>query len=304
MTPTDSSGLRTRARPMQSRTGSTPIVCAIDSRFVLPLCVLMESLADANAHVLDVMRVIVLHEDLSPESIERLRFHATRLGLHLELRRAEVAGQDLPVSSRITKATYLRLRIGDMFPDEQRVLYVDADMVVLSDIEPLLAQSTGGHPLAAVVDPTGPRFRYREASERWRKLGVPVDREYFNAGLILFDLQACADTDLFERADEFLVRYPELAVHHDQDALNWAADGGWERLNPRWNTFPMSTIAARPDYVHRAESVQPLRSLLQDESRASILHFSGRHKPWQDNCPDGPSLRLYRRYLHRVVAHE
>lgn len=264
----------------------------------------MESLARTNAHSLDKMRLILLYEDLAPDSVERLRFHTARLDLHLELRRTDLVGRDLPVSSRITKATYLRLQIGDMFPDEQRVLYVDADMVILTDIAPLLELSTGGYPLAAVPDPTGPQFRFREAAERWHKLGIPLEREYFNAGVILFDLAACAETELFQRADEFLVKYPECAVHHDQDALNWAADGRWQRLDPRWNTFPMSTIAARPDYVHRSEHVLPLHSLHQSESRAAILHFSGRHKPWQETCPDGPSLRLYRRYLQRVVAHE
>lgn len=281
-----------------------PVVCATDGRFILPVCVLMESLAASQRGHLDRLRFVVLFEDLGAGDVGRLRFHARRLGLRLELRRTARVDGGLPVSNRITRATYLRLQIGDVFPDEPRVLYLDADMVVLKDLRPLLTRPGNGLPLAAVLDPTDVMLKYADAMPGWRDLGLPGDREYFNAGLMLLDLDVCESSRLFERAHEFLLKYPECARYHDQDALNWAAEDRWTRLEAEWNVFTMSTIVARPDFVHRAEPVLPLRSLLDLEPHAAILHYSGRNKPWQPACPDTPVTRLYRRYMARVTAHD
>lgn len=281
-----------------------PIVCAIDSRFVMSACVLMESLAGSQHQHLDRLRLVVMFEDLDPGDVDRLEFHARRLGLRLELRRTAGVNSDFPVSSRITQATYLRLQIGDVFPDERRVLYLDADMVVRKDITPLLTRPPDGLPLAAVVDPTDVMLQYADAMPGWRDLGLPGDREYFNAGLLLLDLDACARDRLFDRAYEFLEKHPECVRYHDQDALNWAADDKWTRLEPEWNAFTMSTIVPRPDFVHHAEPVLPLQDLLDLEPNAAILHYSGRNKPWQSTCPDGASTRLYRRYMAQVAEYE
>ncbi|ALE76908.1 hypothetical protein FRP1_29590 (plasmid) [Pseudonocardia sp. EC080625-04] len=62
----------------------------------------------------------------------------------------------------------------------------------------------------------------------------------------------------------------------------------------------MSIIVGRNDYVHSAEDVVSLESLLRAEEVASILHFSGRNKPWQKTCPQSRTRDMYRRTMRRV----
>src|SRR5690348_15739689 len=131
-----------------------PIVCAVDDRYVTPLCVLMQSLS--VAHPGRSLQVIVMHQGLSEASQRRIRWHADRLGLDVGLRLAPGVDPRYPVSLWVTDATYLRLALPEVVPDAPVVLYLDVDLLVLRDLGPLLAQPLDGVPLAAVRDPLNP----------------------------------------------------------------------------------------------------------------------------------------------------
>jgi lipopolysaccharide biosynthesis glycosyltransferase len=124
-----------------NRTGRSPVVCCVDGRYVLPLCVLMESMAAAPGHA--GLRMQVLHHGISGASRGRLAFHAGRLGIELEARQVE-AGTSAPASGWVSEAVYLRLEIGEALGPSGTVLYLDADTLVLGDLGPLLeARRTG-----------------------------------------------------------------------------------------------------------------------------------------------------------------
>jgi lipopolysaccharide biosynthesis glycosyltransferase len=123
-------------------------------------------------------------------------------------------------------------------------------------------------------------------------------RDYFNSGVLLLDLAGCAELGVFERAQRFLVEFPDEVSLWDQDALNVAVDDRWQRLDRCWNTFAMSALAAQQGFFHHTvEPVMPLRELFADEYTAAILHFAGPVKPWQEEFPPVPLRTLYRRFL-------
>ena len=279
-------------------TGSPPIVCCVDDRYALPLCVLMESLAGVPGHA--GLRVVVLHEGMSRASRDRLAFHAGRLGIGLEARRID-PDRSWPASGWVSKAVYLRLEIGRALGPCGTVLYLDADTLVLGDLRPLLAASLNGAPIGAVRDPQNPVAGSGIALPGWAELGLPRGREYFNSGVMLLDLAACERLDLFTAARAFLADHPGHVRLWDQDALNVAAADKWTRLERRWNTFALSPLAALPGYRHDdAEPYSPLAELLADEPDASILHFAGPDKPWNQDYPPGQPGELYRRFLRSV----
>ena len=161
-----------------NRTGRSPIVCCVDDRYVLPLCVLMESLAAVPGHA--GLRMQVLHQGISRASRGRLGFHAGRLGIALEARQVEAA-TSAPASGWVSEAVYLRLEIGDALGSCGTVLYLDADTLALGDLGPLLAASLEGAPLGAVRDPQNPVVGNGIAFPGWAELGLPRGRDYFNS---------------------------------------------------------------------------------------------------------------------------
>ncbi|MEU7894228.1 glycosyltransferase family 8 protein [Nonomuraea sp. NPDC049152] len=278
-----------------------PIVCGVDERYARPLCVLMESLA--AAHGPDAgLRLIVLHHDLGEQASLAIDRNAARLGLAAELRQVRQAAGGYPVSGWVSDAVYLRLAIGDVI-DEPVVLYLDADTLVMRDLRPLLHRQLGGAAVAAVRDPQNPVIGSGIALPGWQSLNIPAGREYFNSGVMLLDLAECRRQRVFERSHQFLVDHPDMVTLWDQDALNWALEDQWVRLERRWNTFALSPLVDRGGYYHAdAEPFMPLARLLADEPSAAVLHFAGPDKPWNVTYHEGPLRDIYLRLLARVNA--
>lgn len=283
--------------------GLRPIVCGVDDHYTPALCVLIESLAAAHPTCIADLQLIVLQHQLSSSGCDRIRFHADRLGLSLQLRAVPGRGRRYPVSGWASDAVYLRLSIPDMV-EESTVLYLDVDILVLSDLRPLLSRTMCGAPVAAVQDPQNPLLGQGIAMPGWRELGLPGEREYFNSGVMLLDLDECRRRGIFERAHQFLSDHPGSVRFWDQDALNWAVGDDWLRLERCWNSFAMSPLAARAEFVHYAERVIPLARLLRDEQTAIVLHFAGPDKPWTEDYPEGRIRDLYRRYLKSMMKAE
>jgi lipopolysaccharide biosynthesis glycosyltransferase len=277
-----------------------PLVCGVDERYTRPLCATMASIAEAHPRIADRPRLIVLHQRLAAAAQQRILGHADRIGLTVELRTVPPPAGRYPVSGWVSDAVYLRLSIAEAIPEEPVALYLDADTMVLDDFGPLLETNLDGALLAAVRDPQNPLIGRGIALPGWESLGLPAGREYFNSGVMLLDLVSCRRAGLFEKARAFLLDHPDSVRFWDQDALNWAADDAWMRLGRRWNTFALSPLAARAGFIHHAESVIPLRTLLAEEETAAVLHFAGPDKPWHDGYPAGSIRDAYRRFLAPV----
>lgn len=279
---------------------ATPVVFAVDEAFCLPLTVAWHSLKAANPQLARSLRIDVLFEELSAGALERLQRHADRLGLRLRLRQVALDPIDYPTSFGGAHANYLRLVIPKLYAECRRVLYLDADLLVLDDLTGLLNTDLGGAPMGAVRDPLNPLVGRGRALPGWSRLGVPPEREYFNSGVLVIDPEACLHDALFQRATEFIARHPEHIRLWDQDALNWAAEDRWHRLDACWNVLPLSSLVHTPWVRYTTDDIVPLEQMTSLEASAAILHFASPAKPWKGLLPAGPSASLYREFLDTV----
>lgn len=169
----------------------------------------------------------------------------------------------LSTLGHISSATYARLLIPSVLPDGiPRVLYLDADILVLDDLGPIWESNLDGAALGAVLD---------ESLDTHVKMGktslpgLPSVRDYFNAAVLLIDLARWRAERITEKALEYLRQYPD-SPYSDQDALNVACDGMWKTLDRRWNYY-------------QVDLEKPL-SELSAAQRPGIVHFHGSLKPW------------------------
>lgn len=278
-----------------------PLVCGVDDGYARPLRTLMRSIAAAHRGAVEELRLIVLDQQISELNRRAILRVADQIGLATELRRAPVTDPCYPVSDWVSGAVYVRLAIPEVVPDERRVLYLDADTMVVGDLRPLLRQSLDGCPVGAVRDPQNPVIGRGIQLPGWDQLGVPYGRDYFNSGVMLIDLERCEQLGVFERSRMFLSEHPDKVRFWDQDALNWAVEDNWQRLERRWNTFALTPLAAQPGFIHYAEADSPLARLLADEQTAALIHFAGPDKPWRDTYPAGPLRDAYRLFHDDVT---
>jgi Lipopolysaccharide biosynthesis proteins, LPS:glycosyltransferases len=258
-----------------------------DEGYLPPLAAAMASLL-AHARAPSRLRFWLLSRTLDPRSTASLAQLAANAGAHLELRSVRQIRQPLssaPLREHLTEATYYRLLLPDALPSSlRRVIYLDCDLIARRAIEDLWATPLDGLPTAAVVNP-------RPAD--YAALGLASEHDYFNAGVMLIDLQRWRETHLHHRALHFVNTFEGPLPFLDQDALNHVHAGRWRRLDLRWNQqfkffkHPAGYLRLSPSALARARR-EPF-----------IIHYSTTSKPWH-YTNDHPWRRLYFRYLDRT----
>lgn len=244
-----------------------PVVLAADVAYAMPLTTTLRSIAEANPRWWP-LDFYVLSDGFSQE-MERRVFESLPKGsaticwipVDLELFRQFAL---LPYTSKLT---YARLLIPQVLPNAvSKVLYLDTDLLVLDDLTPVWKTDLEESVVGAVLDRWNSKIKRSEPGLE----DVPRVRDYFNAGVLLINLDRWRNERISERAFEYLVRYPATPFA-DQDALNVACDGLWTRLDPRWNFHDLC--------AKRIINMRP-------EQRPGIVHFVGPEKPWNSKIPN------------------
>ena len=150
--------------------------------------------------------------------------------------------------------------------DYRKVLYLDSDIWIAGrSIGDLFNLDLRNYAVAAVRD-SGEIVR--GGSPEWltykSKLGLAAAAPYFNAGILLIDLERFHQRGIGEDAIRYVAGGKYLGGLDDQSALNAVLRGDWLELSPRWNW----TFASR--------------DALTRELAPEIVHFVGGSKPWND----------------------
>ena len=138
--------------------------------------------------------------------------------------------------------TYARLLSAEVFPQLQRVIYIDTDIIVNRDLRPLFLLPLRGKPIAAAQDRFSPTASHPLSVPDWIERGYDSHDPYFNAGLMLIDYSLWRSKDIGGRAIKFARDNPEICIRWDQTILNILLYRDWLPLDPLWNYMVYSNI--------------------------------------------------------------
>jgi len=238
-----------------------PIILAADHAYAMPLATTLRSIVESNRANWPI-DFRVLDTDMSPARKRKVAESLPAGSAVIRWCAVDLA----PFSGCLTHAhisttTYARLLIPSVLDrHEPRALFIDSDVLVLDDLTPLWRTDLEGAPVGAVLDGMEPARLLGDSRFR----DVPPVREYFNAGVLLVDVECWQRARISDTALQYLVRCP-LSPFSDQDALNVACDGLWKRLDARWN--------------FQSHYRTPI-GRMTDEARPAIVHFVTASKPW------------------------
>jgi lipopolysaccharide biosynthesis glycosyltransferase len=258
------------------------IACAADVRYLAHCATAVRSLAASNPGV--AAEVHFLHApDLDPKSVRRL---ASMSNDELTIvphavEPAAVAG--LPAWGRIPATMWYRILLPELLPDAGRILYLDADVLVLDSLADLWALDLADAYVAAVTNVPEQHMLGHAAD-----LGLSGPERYFNSGVLLLNLELMRRDGCTAALRECALRNLDRLLWPDQDALNLVLGERRIALHPRWNlmnsirSFPWSADLFAPGTVAEA-----IRS-------PAIIHFEGprQNKPWHVLC-DHPYRDAY-----------
>jgi lipopolysaccharide biosynthesis glycosyltransferase len=260
------------------------VACAIDEGYAQHCGVMLCSLFRNNPAV--DFRIFVISDGLSENAQQKLRSVAASQGQRLEIVPVDPGLlHGAPVSNHVSIATYFRILTPRLLPDDvDRVLFLDSDIIVRGPITELYAEGVEDYTHAAVENPL--------SEEALARLSIPAGRAYFNAGVLLLNLQRWRQEGLVEKILAYVSANTDKLRWWDQDALNATLFDRWKRWPPKWNA--QEAFFANLTAVELG--VTP-KELAEARWQPQIVHFTGSGpKPWTYHSTH-PFKRDYYRYL-------
>ncbi len=244
---------------------SKAIYVCTDARMLPAACCTLLSVA-RNSQENDIKLVIVGIDLPEDQKAGVATFNAVN-GIDIDVVDFTLPADTPGTAGRWHKSTLARLYLDELMGKVlERVLYLDADILAVGNVCPLFDVDLNGKAIGAVNDYVvafPEKIRQRE-----QELGLDRGAGYFNAGVFLLDCAVIRAGGFFETARS-LLRSGRCFASNDQDILNIAFHGTWQRLDNRWNV--------------QTGTMPYIRNPV-------LLHFTGRRKPWHLSVQTGQSV--------------
>ncbi len=247
--------------------GEIPVFFSTDDNYMPYLDIAIASLV-ANASEEYNYRIIVLNTGLQTENIEKVMLNE-RPGFKIEF--VDISESVKNIKTRFKNVyhfsivTYYRLFIASLFPQYDKIIYLDCDLVVLGDISELYNIDLGEKILGVVSDQyvcNTKEFRFYAE----KAIGVNPDT-YFNAGVLLISLEQFRKNNIENKFISLITENDFDLLDPDQAYLNYLCFGKTYMLPNGWNKAPTGSVC---------------------EGKKNIVHYALYKKPWQyDDVTDG-----------------
>lgn len=156
--------------------------------------------------------------------------------------------------------TYYRFFIPNMFPQYDKVLYLDCDIAVLGDIAELYNTDISDCLLGAVSEEVMTEVKvFGDYVEK--ALDVPVN-QYFNAGIMVMNLKELRKENIEEKFFNLINRFM-FRVTQDEDYLNVLCKNRVKMLDLGWN----KTAFKNEKF---------------DDKNLKLIHYKINWKPWKN----------------------
>jgi lipopolysaccharide biosynthesis glycosyltransferase len=281
------------------------VVCACNAAFVMPLCVTLASLVEHFNPERDLVLHILSNEATAQDrekvrrSVEMNRPGLERVEIHWHtVSPSLLSGVSVQSRGHLSVECLMRILAPMILPEiEERLVYLDSDLVVLADIS-ALADFAAAHATSVVcaahdigIDRVSGAHGVFDYAER----GIPPQTRYFNSGVMVVNLRRWREENLTAKMLDYLGRHGDSIFYMDQGALNAFLHDDWTPLDGRWNQggdvlFPELWDAA--GYSRR--------DWRQTRNHPYIVHFSGFRKPWLPGSRR-PRYALFFQYLKKTA---
>ena len=147
----------------------------------------------------------------------------------------------------------------ELYPQYDKVVYLDSDIIVVGDISELYNVDMGTNLITAAPDDI---IQYNKVFQDYAELvvGVAKYQHYFNAGVLLMNLDQLRKFK-FQEKFLYLLGTVKFSVAQDQDYLNRLCKGRTTLISHDWNVMP---------YVNEETKKEDIK----------LIHYNFAYKPW------------------------
>jgi lipopolysaccharide biosynthesis glycosyltransferase len=171
--------------------------------------------------------------------------------------------------------TYCRTVLARLL-DVHRVIYLDCDLLVFRDLSELFDLKIPPDKIVAAVPDSETLTLGDDSRTIASAMNIPPAGQYFNAGVMLLNLDELRRQDFTDRSLAFFSKFSGHYRFHDQSAFNFLLQGKIQELPEHWN---------RPAWRFDDQDTNTL---------GCVLHYT-RSAPWLSGTP-GPAQALFERF--------
>lgn len=268
-----------------------PIFFTADNGYAPYLAVAIHSLA-VNASAKYDYKIIVLHEKMSRDNQDKIMALGNE-NVSIVFNEMKHGLEDITdrMSNRLrcdyfTLTIYFRLFIPTMFPEYDKGIYIDSDVVIPGDISKMYETELGDNLIGACRD-----FSIQKIPElcKYMDNGVGVGRDkYINSGVLLMNMKRLREVEIEKEFLRLLNKYHFDTIAPDQDYLNTMCYGKITYLDECWDAMPRDNTP---------ELETPM-----------LIHYNLFSKPW---CYDDVAYESYfwkyaneTPYIEEIIKHK
>ena len=168
-------------------------------------------------------------------------------------------------TNHVSKETLYRLIVPNVLGQYDKVLWLDADMVILNDISILYKLDIEGNIIGAA-----PELMHEYIYDYLNDHGMEKE-SFFNSGVLIIDTKRMLEEKILEKCVTFLKQ--KHYAFPDQDSLNETCRGKVYLFSYAWNYAPNKII--------RQEFPDMEEIYCEASKHPYIIHFTGSGKPWK-----------------------
>lgn len=255
----------------------------------------MVSLMENNKTIEEIY-IYVLSENLTRKSQEKLTIQVHRYGRRIHFIKTgklieKMRQLGIP-EYRGSYATNMKMFVADYLNDDiDRLLYIDSDTIICSDVSPLISWDMGDKPIAMVLDSLGGRHKL--------KVGLHEDDDYFNGGIVLYDLRKWRQDKCTEKIQEHVKNVRSHYIAPDQDLLNVVLNKQIKKMDISYNLQPVHAVYTYKQYNRTFGqktyySEEEINSAVRNPKILHMFRYLGEF-PWNENSqhPHTPYFNQY-----------
>ena len=249
-------------RTLRKKSKLVPVFFAIDDKYVKYFAACIKSLIN-NASSENQYNIHILHEDISNQNQERIKEMETEnvsISFENVTKRIDKIRKKLAIRDYYSYTTYYRMFIADMFPQYDKVLYLDADTIVLKDVALLYQYELDKNYVGAVNEQV---MINHEIFGNYVEHVLGISRmAYFNAGVLLINCKQFRRQNVLQKFVDLINAYT-FVVTQDEDYLNIICQDKVLWMDINWNYQSSDTTERNLSdvgIIHYAYAVKPWHS--------------------------------------------
>ena len=253
------------------------VAYGLDNKYTYPTLVSMISiLENASKYTFYTFYLLVEKNEFKNENKEKF-MHLEEKYNRCKVNIVELTNEKLSNArtNRYPVAAYYRLLLAKIIPDLNRIIYLDGDTLIFTDLTEMINLEMNKNIILGFVDNS-----YKKAEQFRIKT-----YKYVTSGVLLINLKKMRKENISQKFFDFIDNNKKELAQEDQTVINIVLHERIDLLPPKfgiWNFLNEESVLIHNYYGNKKLGVQAYsdEEILKGWQQPSILHFV-RAKPWK-----------------------